>query len=359
MLDFSNPDRFRQLVGGQTHGLTAALLRTGLGAVEVPYSLVVSVRNLLYDYGVFRTRRLGIPILSVGNLTLGGTGKTPMVAWLCRFFLDSGCQPGIISRGYGKTVNGVNDEFLELASRFPDVSHRQNPNRVAAAEEFLRHRGADVLILDDAFQHRRIARDFDVVLLDALEPFGFEHVFPRGTLRESITSLRRAHAVLLSRADGISEAERHRIRDRVLRLAPHVVWGEVAHVPCSLVSPSGQEHDVSQLRGRRVLAFCGIGNPNAFYQTLERNGAEIVEQVSFPDHHRFTSSELHSLRATAAKLRVDGTVCTMKDLVKIDGSEAFGDLSLHGVAVRMQFLSGETEFCERLQGKIGEAMKAI
>ena len=332
-------DRFRRLISGQTRGSTASLFRTGLGILEVPYASAVVIRNFLYDIGVFQTRRLDIPILSVGNLTLGGTGKTPMVAWLCRFFLDQGLRPGIISRGYGKADGGVNDEFLELAFQFPNVVHRQNPNRVAAAEEFLRNQDADVLILDDAFQHRRIARDSDIVLLDALEPFGFEHVFPRGTLREPISSLRRAQFVLLSRADTISEERRLSLRDQVLRIAPHVVWGEVAHVPSSLVSLSRQEHDVTEIFGKRVLGFCGIGNPTAFRTTLERCGAEVVEFVVFPDHHRFTAAELRFLGETATKLQVNGTVCTMKDLVKIDDSEAFGDSPLHAVAIRMQFLT--------------------
>jgi hypothetical protein len=192
--------QFIELVSRQRRGLGASVIRGCLNLLELPYFSVTSLRNFLYDFGVFPTHRISLPIISVGNLTLGGTGKSPMVAWLGRFFLDLGFQPGLISRGYGKSVNHVNDEFLELAFRLPSVPHRLNRNRVAAAQDFLVPNGlnpVDLLILDDAFQHRRIARNLDIVLLDASEPFGYEHVFPRGTLRESIAALRRADVVLL------------------------------------------------------------------------------------------------------------------------------------------------------------------
>ena len=269
-----------------------------------------------------------------------------MVAWFVQFFLEQGRRPGIISRGYGKIKDGVNDEFLELAFRFPTVPHRQNPNRIAAAEEFLSHGDADVLILDDAFQHRRIARDWDIVLLDALEPFGFGHIFPRGTLRESIASLRRAHAVLLSRADRITEDDRRRIREQALNLAPDAAWAEVAHSPCSLVSPSWQESDVSELSNRRVLGFCGIGNPAAFRTTLESCGAEVIDLVAFPDHHCYTADDLNRLEELAVNLGVDNAVCTMKDLVKLGESDELGGKPLRAVAVRIRFLDGETPFRE-------------
>ena len=132
-----------------------------------------------------------VPVISVGNLTLGGTGKTPMVEWIVRQLQKREKKVGIISRGYGSR-GGPNDEALELAWKLPSVPHVQNPDRVAAARRAIDEFGCDALVLDDAFQHRRIARDLDIVLLDALEPLGYEHVFPRGTLREPIEGLARA-----------------------------------------------------------------------------------------------------------------------------------------------------------------------
>ncbi len=332
-------NKFRAIVGGERRDCVASAMRAGLRTLEIPYASVVGVRNFLYDNGFSRTVRLPIPIVSVGNLTLGGTGKTPMVAWLAEYFLKRNTRPGIISRGYGKGKNGVNDEYLELAFRLPTVPHRQNPDRVAAAEEFLWQKEVDVLILDDAFQHRRIERDLDIVLLDASEPFGFDHVFPGGTLRESVASLRRADAVLLSRADRLPEPERLRIRDRVRKIAPEIVWGEVAHIPESLVSVARNRYELAGLHGKRVLGFCGIGNPAAFRNTLESCGADVVRLIPFPDHHRFTLQEIETLEKTASKLRVDAVVCTMKDLVKIES--ATDEIPILAISVQIQFLDGE------------------
>jgi tetraacyldisaccharide 4'-kinase len=350
---------FRELVSGHRRGLTAATVRGLLNLLEFPYFSITSLRNILYDFHVFPTHRLPIPIISVGNLTLGGTGKSPMVAWLGRFFLDQEIQPAIISRGYAQSPNGVNDEFLELAFRLPSIPHRLNRNRVAAARDFLNSKNIDLLILDDAFQHRRIDRNLDIVLLDALEPFGYEHIFPRGTLRESITALRRANVVFLSRADLIDESQRRKIRNRVIALSPDILWGEIVHEPLSLISipkmktPTeketktetkiNRETDISAIRDKRILAFCGIGNPNAFRRTLEDCGARVVELIPFPDHHQFNTEDLNKLEKIAKREKVDSILCTMKDLVKIERMTS-GSIPIQAVMINIRFLSGETEF---------------
>ncbi|MDR0610475.1 MAG: tetraacyldisaccharide 4'-kinase [Planctomycetaceae bacterium] len=366
---------FRELVSGHRRGLGAATVRGLLNLLEFPYFSLTRLRNFLYDSGVFPTHRLPIPIISVGNLTLGGTGKSPLVAWIGRFFLDQGIQPGMISRGYGQSSNGVNDEFLELAFRLPSIPHRLNRNRVAAAQDFLNSQNIELLILDDAFQHRRIHRNLDIVLLDALEPFGYEHIFPRGMLRESITALRRADVVFLSRADWVDEPQRRKIRDRVMALSPNILWGEIVHEPQSLVSIPKRERemktemetqtktemktqmktqtntetkttietDISAIRDKRILAFCGIGNPNAFHQTLENCGAHIIELVPFPDHHQFKTEDLDELEKIAKRENVDSILCTMKDFVKIERI-ASGSIPIQAVLINVRFLSGETAF---------------
>ncbi|MDR0335565.1 MAG: tetraacyldisaccharide 4'-kinase [Planctomycetaceae bacterium] len=354
---------FRELVSGQQQGLAARAVRGLLNLLELPYFSVTLLRNFFYDSGVLPTYQLPIPIISVGNLTLGGTGKSPLVAWLGRFFLDQELQPGIISRGYGQSGNGVNDEFLELAFRLPSVSHRLNRNRIAAAQDFLDSGNIDLLILDDAFQHRRIARNLDIVLLDALQPFGYEHIFPRGMLRESVTSLRRANVVFLSRADLIDETQRRKIRDRVQILAPNILWGEIVHEPQSLLSISKNhtetqtqnqtktETEISAIRGKRILAFCGIGNPNAFRQTLEHCEAEIVELIPFPDHHQFNTEDINHLEKKAQQENVDSILCTMKDFVKIEHLVS-GTIPVHAVLINIRFLSGEEPFRKLLQKQL-------
>ncbi len=335
-----NGIQFRELVSGHKRGFSAAALRVLLRLLEIPYSGIMALRNFFFNTGLLPAHRIPLHVISVGNLTLGGTGKTPMVAWLARHFLDRGILPGLISRGYG-AVDGKNDEFLELAFRLPDVPHRLNRDRVAAAEEFWschEQEPVDVLILDDAFQHRHLARDLDIVLLDALEPFGFEHVFPRGMLREPSVGLRRADVVLLSRADRISATERELIQRRVRQMAPNAVWGEIVHRPRCLVTLEKKEQDLETIRGKKVLAFCGIGNPAAFRQTLLDCGANVVASLSFPDHYRFTAADWTRLDEAAQKVNADLLLCTMKDLVKIQSS---CQLPVAAVLIDIAFIAGE------------------
>ncbi len=150
---------------------------------EVPYRLLVETRNRHYDRAADAAKRVPVPVVSVGNLTTGGTGKTPMVAWLARWFQQRGLRPVIVSRGYGSQNGQPNDEARELAEQLPDVPHLQDADRVRGAQQAIAQHGAQVILLDDGFQHRRLHRDLDIVLVDALQPFGSEHLLPRGLLR--------------------------------------------------------------------------------------------------------------------------------------------------------------------------------
>ncbi len=232
---FLSPTSFRELVSGRRRGALAAVLRGTLAVAEVPYTWAVRWRNRHYDHSRDAVCRVDVPVISVGNLTLGGTGKTPMVEWIVRRFLAQGKKVGILSRGYA-SHSGPNDEARELEWKLPGVPHVQNPDRVAAAHRAIAEFGCQVLVLDDAFQHRRIGRDLDIVLLDALEPLGYEHLFPRGTLREPVQGLARADVIALSRADLLAADERGAIHDRVLKLSPKAVWVEVVHAPLALVA---------------------------------------------------------------------------------------------------------------------------
>src|SRR5262245_5119025 len=272
MLD---PQTFREVVSGRRRGVTAALMRWVLRAAEGPYTFAVRRRSRQFDSGQREIHRAGVPVVSVGNLTLGGTGKTPMVKWLARWFASRGLRVAIVSRGYGAAEGQQNDEAMELHQALPDVPHLQNPNRVVAAARAVDEFRSQIIVLDDGFQHRRLARDLDIVLLDALEPFGFDRVFPRGTLREPLAGLARAQVVCLSRANLIDADDRTDIRRRVAGLAPQAAWCELIHAPSALVDSSGASQPLESLAGRRVAAFCGIGNPSGFRRTLESTGCQI------------------------------------------------------------------------------------
>src|SRR5262249_6499892 len=218
------------------------------------------LRNRGYDRGWLAVHRAGVPVVSVGNLTVGGTGKTPMVEWVARWFRRHEKQVVILSRGY-RQVHGLNDEGRVLEENLPDVPHLQDRDRVRSARIAVEELEAEVLVLDDGFQHRRLARDLDLVLIDALEPFGLGRLLPRGLLREPVASLRRADLVVLSRADLISPDERRSIRAEAERHGGPVRWIEARHAPMELVGAEGGASSIEELAGRPVAAFCGIGNP--------------------------------------------------------------------------------------------------
>jgi tetraacyldisaccharide 4'-kinase len=356
---------FYELVSGRQNGFPASVLRGLLRTAEIPCTAAAASRNWLYDRRILPSRKLPVPILSVGNLTLGGTGKSPMTAWLCRFFLQQKLRPAFISRGYKKTSAGINDEYLELLFQFPDVPHIQNRNRIRAAEELLKQYQPDVIILDDAFQHRRIDRDTDIVLLDATVPFGFDHVFPRGTLREPVTGLKRADIVILSRSDLVSETERQNIRDRVSAVNPNVLWAEASLVPAGWVPLNNfsYNNDVQDfqtlfplLRNQSVLAFCGIGNPQAFRKTLEQCGVRTKKLIPFPDHHQYSPAEICRILQTAKELEAEAVVCTMKDLVKLTDpafhhlcSDGLTGIPFGAVSVEIRFTQGEAGIRNRIR----------
>ncbi len=378
---------FLELISRKNHDLFSQTLRGLLYGSELPYATFMCLRNLFYDRDWSRSFSVNVPVVSVGNLTLGGTGKTPLVAHLTQWALNRKIRPGLVSRGYRKGRQkpsdespsvafestfdwSLNDEGRELAIRFPNVPHVQSPDRFAAASRLLAASKVGLLILDDAFQHRRMKRNLDIVLLDSREPFGYGHVFPGGLLRESIRSLDRAGIVLLSRADAVSESRRLEIRRQVEQLAPEAVWGEVVHKPIALVSyfQSSPRNDsqintelsgffgqrtapLAFLEGKRVFAFSGIARPDSFRKTLLDGRAEVVRFESLSDHHDFTDREIERLAAEAKNCDAEIVLCTMKDLVKIR-KRTLAEKELWALAIGIEFLQGEEEFDRRLEGVI-------
>lgn len=344
---------FHDLVSGRKRGLGAGLLRSVLWLAAIPYGLVIRWRNRRYDKGQSEVHRVAVPVVSVGNLTLGGTGKTPMVEWIARWFRERGIRVTLISRGYGAEAGSVNDEALELELKLPDVPHLQNPDRVSAAQTAIEELDCQVIVLDDAFQHRRLGRELDIVLLDSQEPFGLGHLFPRGTLREPVSGLERADVVVLSRADMIATDERLRIRDEVLRLTPHAAWAEVRHAPKVLLNSTGEQQPLETLRDKPVALFSGIGNPAGFRHTVLTCGYRVIAMREFADHYRYGRDDVESLTRWADGLDVAAVLCTHKDLVKLD-LDRLGPRPLWAVSVGLEYLSGQEQVEARLQGLLGQ-----
>ncbi|MDA7977355.1 MAG: tetraacyldisaccharide 4'-kinase [Pirellulales bacterium] len=342
-------EEFHAIVSGQRRGFCAGAWRCALRVVEAPYAWAMRWRNRRYDRGNAESFRVDVPVISVGNITLGGTGKTPAVEWIARWLRRHDVRVTIVSRGYGAEDGARNDEALELEQKLPDVPHLQNADRVAASQMAIEEFEAQCILLDDGFQHRRLKRDLDIVLLDALEPFGFSHVFPRGLLRESLTGLARADVILLTRCDAVTEDSRNAIRQQASKSTKsNVLWLEAAHKPVSLLAASGSESALQVVQQQKVAAFCGIGNPRGFRHTLESLGTEIVVFREFPDHHSYTKSDVDDLTRWANESSATEVLCTHKDLVKL-GVDALGDKPLWAVRIGMDILRDASSLESRLQ----------
>jgi tetraacyldisaccharide 4'-kinase len=315
---------FHDLVSGKRRGPTAALLRLGLRVVSVPYGWATAIRNVLHDRGWKRRERVGVPVVSVGNLTLGGTGKTPCVEHIARYYRERGLCVALLSRGYG-AGEGPNDEALVLEETLPDVPHLQGADRVTLARAAVEELESEILVLDDGFQHRRLARDLDVVLIDATNPWGYGYLFPRGLMRESRRGLKRAGVVVLTRCDQVDAEARRRLREEVSRLAASAPVVETCHRPVGLLNSEQQTAPLEELRSRPVAAFCGIGNPEAFRRTLADRGANVVAMRVYADHQAYSREDVEELRRWAGEQPADAmVVTTQKDLVKLRVVELSG-----------------------------------
>ncbi len=301
-------------------GFQGALARAGLSALSCAYGCAVLARGAAFRLALVRARELAVPVVSVGNLTAGGTGKTPFVAWLCSRAKAAGRRPGILARGYGPKPAGspLSDEGTLLSEILgPDVPQVEDPDRLRGGARLLaEHPEVDLVLLDDGFQHRRLARDLDVVLLDATEPFGFGRLLPRGRLRERKSALARAEVVVLNRIERADALALATLRAEVAGLAPNALVAAARTVPRALVSIGGGERPIESLRGLPVLAYAAIGNPGQFEATLAALGARVVGRRFPPDHHRPTEVEAAAVAEEAKALAAAAVVTTRKDLVK-------------------------------------------
>jgi tetraacyldisaccharide 4'-kinase len=307
----------QSLIRGERRGLWAALGRGGLRLASVPYGWATAWRNRLFDRGWKASHRAGVPVVSVGNLTVGGTGKTPCVEYIARRYRAWDLRVTILSRGYG-SHEGPNDEALVLEENLPDVPHLQGPDRVALARIAVEELESEVLVLDDGFQHRRLARNLDVVLLDATEPWGHGYLLPRGLLRESPRGLRRADLIVLTRCDQVAGEAIERLRHQVGRWAPGVPVLLASHRPAEWINAEQRTQALAVLQGTPAAAFCGLGNPEAFRRTLLDLGVMVGAFRVFPDHHAYTRTDVEDLRNWARQEATAGVVVTtQKDLVKL------------------------------------------
>lgn len=342
----------RDLMSGCQPGILPAALRSGLKLASLGYQLGINARNRRFDRGL-NVHRATVPVVSVGNLTAGGTGKTPVVAFIANYFRSIGVRPALLSRGYRSLGHG-NDEALVLERLCPGVPHLQHPDRVTIAHVAVAEQRAELLILDDGFQHRRLARDLDIVLIDATNPFGYGHLLPRGLLREPMASLARADLILLTRVDAVSAERVQEIIAAIQKHASAKPIIEVMFPPAALVNASGNRCALDELFEVPTLGFCGIGNPQAFGSTLSAAGIRHSEIIPFPDHHHYKPSHLTQISRHAHAYGVGAVVTTLKDLVKVqkDSLPPPSNLPIWAIEIDCRIVSHEVHFLSALNALV-------
>ncbi len=346
-------------VHGQQNPFLPPFLRPAAALLKHLYAAIVTLRNALYTRGIFQTRRLPCTVISVGNIVVGGTGKTPAVIAIAKQLQADGVRVAILLRGYKRqsrekitivtdgeqrfcTAAESGDEADMMARLLPRIPIIVGRHRYAAGQLAINRFKSEVLLLDDGFQHRQLHRDEDIVTVDATRPFGTGQLLPAGTLREPITALRRADIILLTRTDSIGrrdipvpktepiqtgrallqeEGLHADIREELGKLVPNTPVLESVHRPTHLyrLSDAGdsERFPLKWLSGKRLLAVCGIGNPNAFVTTLNHYTPETVELLAFPDHHVYTEADCQRIQRKMTQTGAACIVTTQKDEQKL------------------------------------------
>lgn len=332
----------------------------GLGALLSPlYSFVIARRNARYNKkkGVFKP---SVPVVSVGNISVGGTGKTPLVKRVVYALKLAGYRPGIVLRGYGSKINGVSDEEAEHRFYNPTTPVIANPNRVMAISEMLVRQTSqrvDAIILDDGFQHRRVARQADIVLIDAArDPFS-DHMLPRGWLREPVSSLRRASAVVITHAESVSPSAIDALSARIESVHGKPPVGVTTHGWVNLIVHAHETdalEPVEWLRGKRLVACCAIARPRSFLNQIRSNEATLVDAMILRDHAMFSRTKGEQIARLARAARADAIICTSKDWTKLRHlPESLWPVPIVRPTLEHLFVSGQKEFDSHIVNRLG------
>ena len=319
----------------------------------VAYRAAVGLRNALYDRGRLGIQRLPCLVISIGNLTVGGTGKSPLTSCVAGLLRDSGYRVGVVSRGYrrratvdpllvsdGKALladaRSAGDEPYLIARDNPAVPVAVGTDRARAARLLLRASSPEVIVLDDAFQHRRLARDLDLLLVDGRDPWGNGKMLPRGPMREPLASIARAHAVILTRSDGQCPPS---LASALERFNPDAALFHCSIEPRAFIRPDGETIGLAALKGFSVYAFSGIARPERFEEDLRALGVRLVGSRRFSDHHAFRPRDMEQVSAEARRAGAEVLVTTEKDLVRI-AEAPDATLPLYALAIRVSFSPG-------------------
>jgi tetraacyldisaccharide 4'-kinase len=327
---------------------------TLLQPLAVLYGGLVRARNWRYERMAGASHAVDVPVISVGNLTVGGTGKTPLVVEIVTRLQAAGRQPAILTRGYAARPGQEADEVREFRLAVPNVPVVVNPNRLAGAAHARRVYHADCLVLDDGFQHRRLRRDLDIVLIDALDPWGGRRLLPAGRLREPLANLRRADWLIITRTNQVDPTLVQEIVAELHTHAPGVPVSKAAVAPSGFISGNGHVEPPAALAQHRVLPVCGIGNPTSFTRLVGELARIIGEPLIFPDHHHYSRRDAERIATIARQRQVECVVTTRKDWVKLSECWPHADgpapaVKLYRLETRAVLADPRGEFDQRLR----------
>ncbi len=309
------------------------------------YGSVIIYRGVMYRLHVFNGRKAPLKVISVGNITLGGTGKTPFAMALAKI-LEEDLKKNVcvLIRGYGW------DEQEMLRRNLADIPVLVGQDRFRSSNKAVKLYGSDTAILDDGFQHWELERDLNIVLIDSRNPFGNGHLFPRGVLRETKRSLARADVIVFTKNNSPA-AGLESLRKEASAISKGAIILEAAHVPKYLYEGRARSvHDLSAVRGKKVILLSSIGDPLYFEETVRGLGADVIEHIKFPDHHDYKKKDIDRVTARCGERHFDLIITTEKDIVKLNRlGLSMGSYKILTLAVEMQILSGKEDLVDRLR----------
>jgi len=347
--------RFLYLVAtDQIKGGVVAIVQVVLWILSQAYGFCVALRGAFYKVGIFKHHQLSCPVISVGNLTVGGVGKTPLVELIARALREKGVGAAILTRGYmGEGVDArgqSSDEAVMLENVLSNVPILVGADRIKSAKAHLAQNKVGAFLLDDGFQHWRLSRDVDIVAIDATNPWGNGCLLPRGILREGKKALLRAHIFVLTKVD-LGREHAQNLKDDLKLINPKALIVEAVHQPVALSDMRfGEVVDLASVRGQKICAVCSIGAPDSFTKTLVKLGADVGGQFAFMDHHRYARDDVQRIVQSCQEGQVKTVVTTEKDAVKLKSFlEVFPEsIRVLSLRIKVVIVNGEDAFLERI-----------
>ncbi len=338
---------FYELMTDSRHGWFDKFVQGFLLVLSLGYGVLVHLTCAMYKKGLLSVYEAPKPLISVGNITTGGVGKTPLVIWLAKFLNQKGIKAVVLSRGYGSS-HGLNDETKMFKEILPQVPIVVGKNRKESIQKALSQGPVEVFVADDAFQHWSLKRDLDIVVIDSACPLGNGRLLPRGILRERPCALARADVFMLTKSDRVQSTQR--VRERLRQINSKALIVESRHAPGRLRDVfTGNVEDLNFLKKKKVISFCAIGDPSFFEHMLEALGVILVKDLTFVDHHPYSETDLRMVVDFAKIENINILVTTHKDAVKIIPSRGiFQGLTVFSLDIDLKITQNQDEFVKRI-----------